>query len=73
MTYEIVVGDKPEATKKGTKVFTKEVTIKNVKDAQHVWIRVAGDKKSGVWTGEYAELGVVDFPYTIPKKQAQQQ
>lgn len=80
--FEVIVNSSataPNENQKGIKfggwwepvpyLYRREVTIKNVKDGQHVWIRCIGSKKySWMWMSPYVELGVVDFPYTIPAK-----
>ena len=68
-TYEVVKGTAvPEATVRGTKINPgAKVTIKNVKDGDKFYIRIVGNKKAQTWTSAYAQLGVVDFPFTIPK------
>ncbi len=70
LTYEVVTAAKdataPAAEAKATKIApTKKVTIKNVADESTVFIRVAGDKKTQTWVGEYAKLGIVDYPKSV--------
>lgn len=74
-TYEIVSGvaDAEAAAKvaKPTKVAPgKTVILTGVKDNDSVWIRVTGDKKSMTWVSKYGQLGVVDYPATVPAKPA---
>lgn len=74
-TYEVVVTANattaPAADAKATKIApTKKVVLTKVADGAGVWIRIAGDKKTMTWVGDYANLGLVDFPFTIPKKES---
>lgn len=67
LTYEVVTAAKdataPAADARVTKIApTKKVTIKTVADESTVFIRVAGDKKTQTWVGEYTKLGIVDYP-----------
>lgn len=74
-TYEIVTGakDADEAAKvtKATKVApNKTVVLSKLDDGTSVWIRVAGDKKTMTWVSKYGQLGVVDYPATVPAQAA---
>lgn len=65
-TYEFVIKDKGAtevaATDKATKAAPgKTITLKDVKDEQVVFVRVAGDKKAKTWLSAYANLGQVDL------------
>ena len=74
-TYEVVVtankDTAPAADAKATKIApTKKVVLTKVADGAGVWIRVAGDKKTMTWLGAYDNLGLVDYPFTVPAKAA---
>lgn len=77
-TYEVIAGGKVADTDaptsgKVTKIAAgKKVVLTGIDDGTAVWIRVAGDKKAQRWVGAYDVLGIVDYPYTVPKKEATQ-
>lgn len=72
--YEIIVGASgaTEApTGKTTKIAAgKKVVLTKVDDGATVWIRKAGDKKTKTWVSEFAQLGVIDHTFKVPKKEA---
>lgn len=70
LAYEVVTAAKdataPAADARVTKIAPgKKVTIKGVADESTVFIRVAGNKTTQTWVGEYAKLGIVDYPKSI--------
>lgn len=71
LTYEIVTADGKDVTTAPADAAAKKVapgksiTITGVKDEASVFIRIAGDKKTKTWVGNYGKLGVVDYPKTV--------
>lgn len=44
---------------------TKKVTFSGISDESVVFIRVAGNKATKTWVGDYTKFGVVDYPKTL--------